>query len=138
MTHSNNGSCQKCLAIFNQYPGFYKSLQDWFFSVQEKFPSFHIACAGRGQVDQEAAFARGASKAHWLQSSHNFNAAIDTWFQVNGQYRLDSNLYDQIVGLIDPTIDWYGAAGAVFPERPHFEVKGWKAMADGGQIFPVE
>lgn len=113
-------------------------LQLWFFDVQSKFPSFHVSCAGRGRIDQEACFARGASKAHYLQSAHSFNAAIDTFFQINGSYCLDANLYDAVAQLLEPHIDWYGKVGAEFPERPHFEVLGWQKLRVSGVLSPVE
>lgn len=29
-----------------------------------------------------------------------------------------------------PWIEWYGEPGASFPELPHIEVRGWRAMKD--------
>jgi hypothetical protein len=138
LSHINSGNCPACLSIFEKFPGFYEPLKNWFFDIQSKNPTFHISCAGRGQVDQEAAFARGASKAHWLQSSHNFNAAIDTFFLINGQYRLDHNFYDQIAPQIDGSIDWYGKPGSPFPERPHFEIANWRQLVADNTLKAVE
>lgn len=136
--HTNSGACLGCAKIFNAYPGFYAPLKEWFFNVQEKFPTFHISCAGRGRIEQEAAFHRGASSAHWLESAHSFNAAIDTFFQVNGNYSLDENLYEEIVKFIDPTIEWYGNPLAKFKELPHFQLRNWRDFVKNGQLRPVE
>jgi hypothetical protein len=138
MSHQNTGKCQACEGIFNKYPGFYEPLKEWFFYTQSVFPRFHVSCAGRGKIDQEACFSRGASKAHWLKSSHNFNCAIDTFFLVNGAYCLDESLYAAVVADLDPNIEWYGSKDAVFPERPHFEWLSWPQLVADGIISPVE
>lgn len=130
--------CPGCLAKFDKYRGFYMPLKYWFFQMRQKDIRFHCADAGRGKVDQEAFFAKGASKAHYGQSSHNYNIAIDTFFLVNGAYCLDENLYDAIVSSLDPNISWYGASDAVFKERPHFEWKKWLQLKDAGAISLVE
>lgn len=136
--HTNNGSCLGCAKIFNKYPGFYKPLLEWFFNVQEKYPEFHVACAGRGKIDQETYFAKGASNARWLESSHNFNAALDSFFMVSGEYRLDDYLYAKIKEEITADIKWYGEKNAVFKEKPHFEVANWKELRDQRILKPVE
>jgi hypothetical protein len=94
--HSNSGNCLGCAKIFNKYDGFYEPLKDWFFKIQAKYPDFHACCAGRGQVDQEAFFAKGASDAHWLSSAHNFNSAVDTFFLIDGNACFDGHLYNKI------------------------------------------
>jgi len=136
--HSNTGNCLGCAKIFNRYTGFYEPLKDWFFNVQLKQPAFHISCGGRGQIDQEAAFARGASNAHWLQSAHNYNCAIDTFFMIDGQYRLDADLFEQIAKELAPDIDWYGLPGSSFKEMPHFEIRNWLDLVKQGLLHPVE
>lgn len=138
MHHFNNGNCSGCLNVFNKYPSFYQPLQSWFFKVQASHPTFHVSCAGRGKIDQETCFSRKASNAHWLQSSHNYNCGIDTFFMINGEYRLDQNLYDVVVENIDENIDWYGKSGSSFPERPHFEIANWQQLRDSDIIKPVE
>lgn len=132
--HTNNGSCLGCAKIFNRYPGFNKPLLEWFFNVQEKHPEFHTNCAGRGKIDQEACFDRGASKAHWLESAHNFNLAIDTFFQINGVYNVSKELYEPIVKDLPNFIDWYGRPDALFRETPHFQIKDWRRL----DLEPVE
>ncbi len=138
MSHVNNGKCPGCLAIIDKYPGFFLPLRNWFVTMQEKHPNFHVANAGRGKADQEVFFARGASNAHWGQSAHNFNCALDTFFEVNGNYSLDSSLYASVVQNLDPDVCWYGAPDAVYKERPHFEWKSWRTLRDAGAIKLVE
>jgi len=128
MSHDNSGNCQHCEQIFNKYPGFYQPLKMWFKLIQSRFSNFHIADAGRGKIDQELYFHRGASRAHWGHSSHNYNAAIDTFWLVSGSYSLDESLYAQIAPEIPDFIQWYGAPGAAFYERPHFEYRAWKTL----------
>lgn len=130
--------CPGCLDKFNKYPGFYKPLQDWFFDKRVANPTFHCADAGRGKVDQEIYFARGASNAHFGQSAHNANAGIDCFFQISGSYRLDCNLFDIIVQGLDKNINWYGSPDAPYKERPHFEWRNWQELLDHGAIKLVE
>lgn len=126
--HQNNGNCSGCDQIMNKYPGFSSILRNWVKQVQLRIPFFHVAEAGRGRIDQEKDFAKGASKAYWPESAHNHNAAVDTFFQIDGQYRLDESLYQQVLSYLTPEIEWYGSKGAVFYERPHFQLKGWQSM----------
>lgn len=133
--HTNNGRCEKCAEIFDKYPGFHAGLRDWFTEFQAKFPNSHISCAGRGREDQEACVKAGTSRAHFGQSAHNFNAAIDVFWIVQGDLSYDRTLY---TGTIPPNLPgvfkWYGAPGASFPELPHIEVAGWANM----NLKPVE
>jgi hypothetical protein len=130
--HTNNGDCKKCDEIFDRYPGFDTSLRSWFKSLQRDVPDAHISCAGRGRVDQEDAKKRGASNAHYGESAHNYNLAIDifrlhqlgaewpqSWFTEHIAPRLTKELL----------FDWYGAPGSEFFELPHVQVRSWKKLA---------
>lgn len=137
--HDNSGNCPGCEKIFNRYPGFNMRVKLWFKAVQASNPSAHISCAGRGQQDQEECVARGTSKARWGQSGHNFNCAIDIFFQINGQLSYDRKLYEEnIVPVLSTDIEWYGAPGASFPELPHFELRSWRELAKAGKVKLVE
>lgn len=138
MSHVNNGACDKCAEIMNKFPKFNLQLKGWFLIVQAKHTNFHCADAGRGELDQEAYFAKGASKAHWGQSSHNYNCAMDTFFLVNGAYSLDKALYAEIAAEIPEYISWYGAPDAKFRELPHFEIREWRKLLIAGEISLVE
>lgn len=136
--HDNSGACPHCLELLNKYPKFDEDLLQWFQSIQAKTPNFHVAEGGRGKEDQERDFTNGLSKAHYGHSAHNFNCAMDTFFLVNGQYSLDESLYQAVAIGLPQFIEWYGAPGAAFYERPHFEKVGWKDLADAGLVFLVE
>lgn len=136
--HSNNKRCSKCAEIFDAFPKFNVLIRTWFEDIQEKYPEFHIACAGRGEFEQEAAFLRGASKAHYGESAHNYNLAIDTFWLIDGKYSLPVDYYDE---YIKPEIpDWleWGHTWKSFPELPHFELKSWKTLRDVGAQKLVE
>ena len=139
MSHQNSVvECPGCLAKFALYPDFDKTLQDWFFSQRAIDTTFHCADAGRGRIEQETDFSRGASKAHYGQSAHNFNAAFDGFFQINGQYRVDKPLFAKVAANLLENIIWYGAPDAAFPETPHFELKNWRQLLESGQLKLVE
>lgn len=138
MSHKNNGNCQGCLDKFNRYPGFSEFLQTWFFEKQFKTPTLHVANAGRGRAEQEEYFSRGASRAHFGESAHNWNCAVDTFFQIDGRYSVDRDLYLPVVQDLDMRVVWYGEKGAAFPETPHLEIANWRAMRDQGLLKLVE
>ena len=140
MSHQNSGNCAECVSIFNKYPGPNITLFGWFFDVQSKIPEFHASCVGRGQIDQEACFARGATRAHWTQSSHNFNCAVDTWFLIDGQYHLEEIYFKKIIPFIIDDIAWYGDphSNGGFYERPHYEMKNWHSLVVNGLARLVE
>jgi hypothetical protein len=138
MSHVNNGACEKCIEIIEKYPGFNDQLKSWFLMMQAKTVNFHCANAGRGEIEQESYFQKGASKAHWGQSSHNYNCAIDTFFMVDGAYSLDKELFAEIAPEIPDYISWYGAPDAKFYELPHFEIKEWRKLMAAGEVNLVE
>ena len=138
MSHLNDGNCQKCREIINKFPGFNQDLLNWFILMQGKFNNFHVSCAGRGEADQEHCFDTHVSDAHYGQSAHNYNLAMDTWFQIDGRYSLDEDLYAQIEPEIPDFIEWFGKKDAVFYERPHFEIKNWKDLVQTGTVKLVE
>jgi hypothetical protein len=130
--HLNNGKCEKCAAIFDAYPDFDASLREWFEVIQEAVPECHISCAGRGKEAQEKALKDGASRAHYGESAHNYNAAIDI-------FRLDEKLHacweyrwivEKIVPQLPTWVRWYGVREGKrdFIEAAHFERRGWKNM----------
>lgn len=139
MAHQNSGNCLSCAILFNRYAEFYKPLKDWFFDLQTQFPDMHISCAGRGMVDQMALFQRGATKAKWGQSAHNFNAAIDIFQLKKGQAAWDLAWFDTVVGPHLPAdITWYGRLDAPYFELPHCEWTPWSQKAKEGILTLVE
>lgn len=137
--HLNDGSCQKCLEILNRYPGINQNLNLWILNLQRNNPDAHVSCAGRGMVDQEAAFHRGASKAHYGESSHNYNCAVDIFQLSDGKAVWDREWFDLVVGAnLADGLKWYGAPGAVFYELPHVELTDWKLLVKSGDAKLVE
>lgn len=138
MSHTNDGACKKCLEIMYLYPNPDRDLVMWFQDFQSKNPTAHVACMGRGKVDQEAAYHRGASRAHWLSSSHNFNCALDLWVQTDGKYTLPRDWFFNVLKPALPDwIEWLGESKS-FPELPHIERKNWHDMVLRGELKPVE
>ena len=145
--HVNNGECEKCREILDRYPNFHAGLRAWFVSLQRTHRDLHVSDAGRGRALQSHYFRTGASRARYGQSSHNYNAALDLFrltqtgvdygpvFRdlvakaVQAHNALDAVRSNQLF-----QIEWYGAPGAAFPELPHVEVRGWRALG----LAPVE
>lgn len=137
--HDLSGHCLHCARLFNTYPNFNDELRTWFSALQIENPELHISCAGRGKIEQEALFQRGATKAHYGHSSHNFNAAFDVFFLIDGNYNLDAARFSLvIVPALYPSLTWYGSPKAIFYERPHIELASWKELVSSGQLVLVE
>jgi len=138
--HINLDECPHCELILNRYPGFYPPLRDWFLDFRAKNKEAHVSCAGRGYLDQENAFVRKISRAHYGESAHNYNAALDIFEMTVG----DPNIYSRewfekvLAPNLAPWIEWYGKVGSVFYELPHVEVRQWKALVKAGAINLVE
>lgn len=138
MSHVNSGSCEKCQQIFDTFPGFHQGLRNWFKMVQKQIPTFHCAEAGRGHIEQEKDYAKGASRAWWGESAHNFNCAFDSFFLIDGKYNLDESNYERVARLLPSSITWYGSATARFYERPHFEISNFRELKARGELKLVE
>lgn len=140
MKHTNNGKCEKCLAIINRYPNFNRTFLSWFMNLQKQHPEAHVSEAGRGRDVQEAMFQKKASRAHYGESAHNYNAALDI-FELDGDpYDIyEKRWFDKVIkpNLI-PEIVWYGSPGSKFWELPHVELKGWRELAKSGTLKLVE
>jgi len=148
--HQNAGKCPGCQTILNRYPGFHPGLRAWFERLQIDSPEAHISCAGRGQIDQEALFVKKATRAHWLESSHNYNAALDIfrnvalslydthWFQQVVSPALTNPKYCHTPGNPVVQLSWLGRPGSPFPELPHVQLKDWVAMRKSGLLIPVQ
>lgn len=138
--HENNGKCAKCLSIIGKYPGFYEPLLNWFLLFQSNHPEGHISEAGRGAELQEVLFLRKASRAHYGQSAHNYNCALDI-FENTGK-KDDIYEHEWFIDVLKPNlpswIDWYGRPDASFRELPHIEVRNWKQLRDIGLVRLVE
>lgn len=138
--HLNNGTCPHCELIFRRYDNFHRPLWDWFIRFQKDNPEAHISCAGRGHLDQEEAFVKKTSKAHYGESAHNYNAAIDL-FELSHD---TANIYERewfekvLQPALQPWMSWYGREGSKYYELPHVEVAQWKAIAKAGGLALVQ
>lgn len=140
MPHTNSGWCLKCRQIVQRYPGLNEFLWNWFEQLQVDHPDVHLSCAGRGKLDQEAAFVNGTSKAHFGQSSHNWNCAIDL-FQLTdtGKAAWNKEWFNSVVApSLLFNLNWYGRPGSSFYELPHVELLNWRFLRDSGRIRLVE
>lgn len=155
--HSNNGKCDGCQTIFNKYPRFISDLESWFKYIQASNPDAHISDAGRGRVMQEEYFSMvpQRSKAHYGQSPHNYNAAIDIFQNKSDQVipnhfntYYDRNWFLQVVNKnLTPELRWLGDEDewqkhlnkeSNFFELPHVEIKSWRLLRDQKIIKLVE
>lgn len=134
--HENNGACPRCRLIFDRYYGFHSGLRSWFEGFQAAHPEAHISCAGRGELDQDAALAKKVTKAQFGQSSHNWNAAIDMFCQIDGNPNIyDHNWFTTVMAPALPdTLLWYGRPHAPYYELPHIEVSDWDRQAKAGLL----
>ena len=143
-SHQNiHGECPKCNEILDKYPGFSPELRMWFGFVRRSFFDFHISEAGRGKIDQQADYERGASRAQYGESPHNWNGALDTFFldpAAPGHYSLSRAKYAAVFERcpLGSAFTWYGAKGATFPEVPHIQLTNWRDMAQRGDLKLVE
>lgn len=138
--HLNSGACPHCDLIIKRYPGFYQPLWDWFKKFQADHPEAHTSCAGRGFLDQEAAVIKKVSRAHYGESAHNYNCAIDL-FELSGD---TANIYERAwyERILEPELPgwvcWYGRVGAPYYELPHCEAGSWKTLVKAGALKLVE
>lgn len=139
MSHDSSGACLKCQMIFDTYPGFHADMREWFDSFQATHPEAHISCAGRGKADQENLFLRKATLAHYGQSAHNYNAAIDLFVMIPGEKTIypEDWFLKVLLPLVPLWVTW-GHTWVKFPELPHLEVTGWEHMANSGSLHIVE
>ena len=138
--HENSGNCDQCEKIFNRYAGFNGLLKAWFKGVQKRNPAMHISCAGRGELDQEAAVINKTSRAHWKESAHNYNCAIDL-FELQGDTTniYEREFFEKVLKIeLEDYLTWYGAKGSEYYELPHVELKMWKTLLKLGKLKLVE
>lgn len=111
---------------------------------------FTVICGNRGRADQEDAFRRGASKAHFGQSPHNYSPAAafdfipspftDADWDNNAKFKAIADVLIQSakeLGHVDkngvPIVRWGGdwnkngsSKDDKFVDTPHFELDPWR------------
>jgi len=91
-----------------------------------------IACAFRGQQAQEKAFNDKFSKAHWLESPHNYMPALAVDVVPYPTMWSDENKLIELAGIvkikaIDLGIDIeWGGDWTGFKDLPHYQLRNWK------------
>lgn len=137
--HTNNGNCSKCLEIKNRYPGFHEGLWNWFVELQKANPDAHVSCCGRGKADQEHFFSIGTSFAHYGQSAHNYNLALDLFRLTQTGADYGAPWFNSVVktavdqhnnGASDFKITWPLQRHGKVMELPHCELLGWDNIKD--------
>lgn len=136
--HENILNCLKCNEILIRYNGLHVQMYKFVHDLKMTDKSAHVSCASRGRVDQEVYFQRGASKAHYGQSAHNFGAAVDLFKLTEiGDLSYDKSWFNKIVctqvnlhnsASTNEPLNWYGAKGSKFFELPHVELLNWKKL----------
>lgn len=140
MNHDNSGKCKKCQSILDTYPNFNKELRNWFTGFQFKHPEMHTSEGGRGRIAQERDFQKRASRAHYLQSAHNYGCAMDLFVELLGEKTIYpiSWFTEVLYPNLPSWIEWLGAPNSSFPELPHIQLKDWKELVKRGEVKPVE
>lgn len=67
--HTDDPICPLCE---EKLKGAHEYMAEWFRRVKRSYPNVHTSCAYRGKEEQDAAVARGASRARFPKSAHNF------------------------------------------------------------------
>ncbi len=136
--HENKLNCLKCTELLIKYNGCHQTIYNFVHTLRSSDNTAHISCGPRGRVDQEIYFQRGATRAHYGQSAHNYGAAVDI-FRIDelGKLSYDKAWFNQVVGTevrlhndhsTKEPLTWYGKKGSKFYELPHVELTNWKKM----------
>lgn len=125
MKHLNNGACLKCLDILKDCS---IPITTWFTQTQIIYPQLHTSCGHRGEVEQNEAFRKGASKAKFGESPHNLlpAKACDIFFLVLDHACFDLHLYKELADILPPNLE----SGIHFPkgfvDAAHIQERDWK------------
>ncbi len=128
--HVNNGNCDKCHEIMNEF-GTEDILRSSFILIQAKHNDCHVSWAGRGEVDQNRCYDQHQSNAKWGYSPHNFTPtlALDLFRLLdNGHAEWKVDWFRDVILVEMPgSITWGGTFTK--PDSDHFEVADWKTRA---------
>lgn len=130
--HTDDIECPLCEDKLKEA---YEPLQDWFRRLKKKYPDVHVACAWRGQEDQEKAFnsVPQRSKEHFPHSKHNFMLngkpcalALDIFEIVGGLERWSWSFYREVnqENTADNEEILWGGMFRTIKDGPHFEFTG--------------
>jgi len=124
--HLNLPNCPACSDKLKQV---HPDLVRWVGVLRNTHNDAHVSCGYRGQAEQEAAFTRGASHAHWGQSAHNTlpATAVDLFrITLTGGAAFDKPWYEQVVAPIALAsgLVWGGNWHSI-KDLPHVELPGF-------------
>jgi peptidoglycan L-alanyl-D-glutamate endopeptidase CwlK len=98
-----------------------------------------VTCTLRSSEEQTILYAQGrtapgriVTRAKAGQSAHNYGLAIDVVPMHLGKPVWDDHdpIWDEIGEIgVKHGLEWYGSPGAVFHEKPHFQLANWKTIA---------
>lgn len=109
---------------------------------QKDFPDvqFQINDAQRGRPEQETAFKKRTSNAHFGQSAHNFKPAVALDIYVRpvqfakwGPYALFAKEFLASAARVGVDLTW-GGSWKTIKDGPHFELSDWQARVKKGEV----
>jgi peptidoglycan L-alanyl-D-glutamate endopeptidase CwlK len=119
-------------------------LQKLFNTVEAENPGlkFQVNESRRGRKDQETAFLKGNSKAHYGQSAHNWtpSIAVDV-YPLPIQFK-NLKPYRALNAVVAPTAKRLGIPirwlGPVMGDYPHYELHPWRSYAKKAKPFGAD
>lgn len=135
-SHADEADCQLCDEIVSRCS---ESIRKWFAHERTQDPALHASAGYRGKEEQEEAFRRGASKAQFGQSPHNYfpSRAVDVWFNERGRAVWDSLKLQEMAERLPAELEW-GGYWKELVDAPHFQEREWKTVVtnfpDGNQL----
>lgn len=120
--HENLPHCERCDRFMDDA---HPVLRAWLKNVRSEFLEAHVSCSFRNEKDQNDAFARGASKAKWPHSKHNFlpSRAIDLFELTEyGVARFDPMWYAKLWRTCKTDDLTWAGNWKTFKETAHFQL----------------
>ena len=123
--HINTLECSSCDEKLRQV---HPDLARWVNVLRNTHLDAHVSCGYRGQADQEAAFVKGASHAHFGQSAHNTlpATAVDLFRLTMAGASFDKVWYESVVAPVARAagLVWGGDWHSI-KDMPHVELPGF-------------
>lgn len=119
-------------------------LQKLFNTVEAENPAlkFQVNESRRGRTDQEIAFKKGNSKAHYGQSAHNYSPsiAVDV-YPLPIQFK-NLKPYKDLAAVVEATAKKLGIKirwlGPVMGDYPHYELHPWREWAKKSKPYGAD
>lgn len=96
-----------------------------------KIFDIQVTCGYRNKEDQEKAFEDGFSKAHWMESPHNYNPSFAVDIVPYPEKWSDEKKLRELGAVVkkkakemNMDIEWGG--DWKFVDLPHYEISDWK------------